>query len=64
MQKMLYLQWRIKDSPWEGAPTLRGRGAQTYDFAKFSKKRHEIEEILGRKGACTGVAPLSFAIDL
>ena len=25
-------------------------GAPTYDFAKFSKKMHEIETILGRGG--------------
>ena len=32
-----------------GAPTFRGEGAPTYDFAKFSQKLHEIERswILG-----------------
>ena len=29
----------------------RGGGAPIYDFAKFSEKMHEIETILGRKGA-------------
>ena len=28
-----------------GAPTLWDRGSPTYDFAKFSQKRHEIERI-------------------
>ena len=37
-------QWRIQDFPEEGAPTLRGGGA-THDFAKISRKLHEIERI-------------------
>ena len=36
-------------------PWRRGRrpsgGAPTYDFVKFSEKLHEIEKILGRRGA-------------
>ena len=48
----------------EGGTDPPGRGKQTYDFAKFSEKRHEIEEILGRKGARAGDAPLRFATDL
>ena len=32
-------------------------GAPTYDFVKFSKKLHEIEKILGRRGARTRCAP-------
>ena len=35
--------------PVGGAPTLGG--TPTYDFAKFFKKLHEIEKILGRRGA-------------
>ena len=38
-------QWRIQDFPEEGAPTPRGGGAPTYEFAKFSQKMHEIERI-------------------
>ena len=40
---LLRYQWRIQDFPEVGAPTLQG--APTYDFAKFSPKRHEIERI-------------------
>ena len=29
----------------------RGRGAPTYDFAKFNKKLHEIENILDHRSA-------------
>ena len=39
------MQWRIQDFPEEGAPTPRGRGAPTYDFANNSQKLHEIERI-------------------
>ena len=37
-----------------------GGGSPTYDFAKISKKLHEIENILGRGGApgAPGVPPL------
>ena len=35
--------WRIQDFTDEGAPTLQG--AQTYNFAKFPQKLHEIERI-------------------
>ena len=35
--------------PIGGAPTLQG--APTYDFTKFCEKLHEIEKILGRRGA-------------
>ena len=38
-------QWRIQDFSEVGTPTLGGRGAPTYDFAKFSEKLHEIERI-------------------
>ena len=38
-------QWRIQDFPEMEAPTLRGGGAPTYDFAKISQKLHEIERI-------------------
>ena len=37
-----------------GAPTVRG--AATYEFAIFSKKRHEI---LGRRGRAPGAPPKS-----
>ena len=44
-------------------PRRRGRqpyrGAPTYDFAKFCEKLHEIEKILGRRGAGAGHAPLN-----
>ena len=33
-----------------GRQPSKGGGAPTYDFAKFCKKLHEIEEILGRAG--------------
>ena len=33
-------------------------GAPTYDFANFSKKLHEVENILGRRGAAPGAPPL------
>ena len=33
-----------------GRQPAKGGGAPTYDFAKFYKKLHEIEEILGRAG--------------
>ena len=40
------------------------RGSPTYDFAKFCKKLHEIEEILGRRwGAHAGCAPPKSATD-
>ena len=39
------IQWRIKDFPKVGAPTLWGRGAPTYNFAKSSQKLYEIERI-------------------
>ena len=42
-------------------PRRRGRqpsrGAPTYDFAKFCEKLHEIEKILGRRGARTRAPP-------
>ena len=34
-----------------GGRGLWGWGAPTYDFAKFSKKLHEIEKIVGHRGA-------------
>ena len=37
------IQWRIQDFPEEGAPTPGG--APTYNFAKISRKLHEIERI-------------------
>ena len=44
-------------------PRRRGRqpsgGTPTYDFAKFCEKLHEIEKMLGRRGACAGCAPLN-----
>ena len=43
--------------PVGGGSNLRGGGAPTYDFAKFYEKLHEIEKILGRRGACAGGAP-------
>ena len=33
--------------PVGGSASPRGRGAPTYDFAKFCEKLHEIEKILG-----------------
>ena len=49
----------------EGAnPTGKGR-TQTYDFVKFSKKLHEIGNILGRRGeARAGDTPLDPALHL
>ena len=46
-------QGRIQYFPW-GARRRLGRGA-AYDFAKISKKLHENEKILGRRGG--GVPP-------
>ena len=43
-------RWRGANPPGEGAPT--------YDFATFSKKLHEIEKILDRKGAPSVDPPL------
>ena len=44
-------QWWIQDFPEVRSPNLRGGGgAQTYDFAKFSQKLHEIERTLTRGG--------------
>ena len=36
-----------------GADPPRWRGRPTYDFVKFSKKLHEIEKILGRRGVAS-----------
>ena len=47
-------------------PCRRGRrlsGGATYDFVKFSKKLHEVEKILGRRGAHAGGSPLRSAND-
>ena len=38
----------VSEFPVGGASTLQG--APTYDFPKISKKQHEIESILGRRG--------------
>ena len=55
-------QWRIQDFPEEGAPTPRGGGAPTYDFAKISQKLHEIERIwTPGGGARVPCAPLRSA---
>ena len=43
----VHTQGPIQDSG--GAPSFQG--APTYDFAKFSKKLHEIEKILSRNWA-------------
>ena len=51
----------IRTSTW--APTLRGRGAPTYDFAKFSQKLHEIERIRTPRGACVSRVPFRCATD-
>ena len=51
------IQWRIQDFPEEGAPTPRGGGAPTYDFAKFSQKLHEIERIWAPEGGRASPAP-------
>ena len=53
------IQWRIQDFPEEGAPTPRG--AQTYDFAIFSQKLHEIERIWAPKGGARPSRPLRSA---
>ena len=44
------------DGKGAGAPTLQR--ASTYDFAKFSRKLHEIEKNLGRRGALPLDPPL------
>ena len=36
-----------------GADPPRWRGRPTYDLVKFSKKLHEIEKILGRRGVAS-----------
>ena len=46
--KRRYQQWQIQDFPEVGAPTLGE--ATTYDFAKISKKLHEIERIWTQRG--------------
>ena len=38
------VQARIQDFPEVRAPTLRGGGAPTYDFAKFSQKLLVVAE--------------------
>ena len=42
----------------EGASTLWGEGAPTYDFVKFFQNLHGIEKILGRRGGARAGAPL------
>ena len=50
-----YLNKHIKSRGGSKIPCRRGAdppgGAPTYDFVKFSRKLHEIEKILGRRGA-------------
>ena len=46
--------------PRAGSPTLRGGGAPTYDFAKFSQKLHEIERIWTPGG---GARPKFYYVD-
>ena len=38
-------------------------GGPTYDFAKFSKKLHEIEKILVCRGVHTGGSPLDLLLN-
>ena len=48
-------------SAGEGAnPRWEGGRSPTYDFAKFSQKLHEIENILGCQGMCTRGAIRSY----
>ena len=51
-------QLRIQDFPEQGAPTVQGGGAPTYDFAKFSQKLHEIERIWTPGGGASLTPPL------
>ena len=48
LQKPLILTGADPGFPIAGGANPRGRGAPTYDFAKFSKELHEIEKILGQ----------------
>ena len=69
VEKFPYLIFLIK-TLWSGAdpgfPVGGGAdplgGAPTYDFVKFSEKLHEIEKILGRRGARAGCAPLNLPL--
>ena len=58
--KMKEFQRRIKDSPWEGAPTLP-EGVPTYDFSNICKKTHEIGKILDPGGGARRGCPLRSA---
>ena len=53
--RMRHDQGQIQDSRRRGRNPPRG--ANKYDFAKISEKLHEIENILGCRGACAGVPP-------
>ena len=52
--------WAAADPgfPVGGGANPPGGGANIRFFPKFPKKLHEIEKILGRRGACTEGAPL------
>ena len=50
-------QGQIQHSPLEGAPTVRGLGAPTYEIAKFCEKLHEIEKISGFGGGGAHCTP-------
>ena len=52
---LFYKQWQIQHFPEVGAPTLQG--APTYDYAKFSRKMHEIERIWTPRGSRTTLSP-------
>ena len=55
---MKIIQRRIQGFPGGGANSPGGGGAPTYDFAKFSRKLHEIERIwLPRGGGRAHLAP-------
>ena len=57
--KHCHIQWRIQEFPEEGANSPGG-GAPTYDFAKFSRKLHEIERIwVPRVGGASLASPRS-----
>ena len=59
----LLIGWCTPDKPVDlGFPIGGGtnpRGAPIYDFTKFCKKLHEIEKVVGHRGACARSAPLN-----
>ena len=57
MCKIRWFQWRIQDFP--GGTNSPGEEASTYDFAKFSRKLHEIERIWVPRGVTCPSRPLN-----